>query len=617
MREKILYAKIKIKQHYKIVGFLVSFAAILLCMFSNWDIRYYGDSLGYYQMATEFINQGLGNFRFDLAEGGMKTLFELRGYAWPFLIAVLRVLGFNTKTGWLIWESAFMCFGLSWAVPEFFETLFRKKGGIISRIILPAFTLIFWKGAIIYPLSDIPAITFVTLGMLILLKAFGHNGIRKTAEIFAGGVCLGLSYYIRTGSMVSIFCAVLILLIYNKTRPVKRLLAVVIFAAGIMLTMIPQVIINVECNETFSWQVPISFTTGITDLEYYNGVRYLRWETNVSETHPDTVLLSEDSMAGTLLEQQNLIPEEIGPKELLVSILKYPVEFLGIFTSKFANMIDARWGESYIQELKGIRYGIIILNFTIWFLGIAGIIFELGRARNGISKKSNEITNLIYFLKKYFLYILACASPALLHLLGTHVEPRYFLPVTVILWQYMAVLCPWRELVRFLYNRVISMAAIYVVLFGCCCAIWNFTIENMPFYSYIYQAEPQIIDASSEEVKEIFDSEGVVGCINRYALSDEKKIGISGYAFTEGKNSEDTEMAIAFISEDKTYFYEINNTKGGDLLETYGENYYEAAFNFDAYLWDLDKGEYSVYILLENGESKNGYDTLYKIYILE
>nr|WP_318684975.1 hypothetical protein [uncultured Acetatifactor sp.] len=76
-------------------------------------------------------------------------------------------------------------------------------------------------------------------------------------------------------------------------------------------------------------------------------------------------------------------------------------------------------------------------------------------------------------------------------------------------------------------------------------------------------------------------------------------------------------MAIAFISEDKTYFYEINNTKGGDLLETYGENYYEAAFNFDAYLWDLDKGEYSVYILLENGESKNGYDTLYKIYILE
>lgn len=155
-----------------------------------------------------------------------------------------------------------------------------------------------------------------------------------------------------------------------------------------------------------------------------------------------------------------MIPEEIGPKELLVSILKYPVEFLGIFTSKFANMIDARWDELYIQELKGIRYGIIILNFTIWFLGIAGIVFELGRARNGISKKSNEINNLIYFLKKYFLYVLACASPALLHLLGTHVEQRYFLPATVILWRYMAVLCPWRELVRFLYNGVISMAAI-------------------------------------------------------------------------------------------------------------------------------------------------------------
>lgn len=32
----------------------MSFAAILLGMFSNWDIRYYGDSLGYYQMASEF-----------------------------------------------------------------------------------------------------------------------------------------------------------------------------------------------------------------------------------------------------------------------------------------------------------------------------------------------------------------------------------------------------------------------------------------------------------------------------------------------------------------------------------------------------------------------------------
>lgn len=605
-----------IKKYYKIFGFGISFLFVFVFLLLHMNQTYYGDSYGYFMMSTEFINQGLGNFKLVLEEGNtIDYLFSVRGYGWPFIIAVLRMLGFKTQIGWLFWWAAFISFGLAYVIPELFETVFKRKGGIISRLIVTAFMLVFWPGEVLYPLSDIPAIIMVCLGILILLKAIDYAKIKQIIGMFSAGLCLGISYYIRTASMLSCMIAVLIILLYGRKEWWRRVLSAAVVVIGIFIMMVPQIIINTECNNAISYKVPISFTTGISELEYYNGVRYFRYETNVSGTHPEINLISEDEMAKTLLERQNLVPEQIGAKQLMVSILRYPLEFLGIFAAKFANSIDARYGEVYLHQLKGMNYAVIILNFIVWFFGIAGLIFEMGKTRPDIKVKSVELKNIVFFLKNYFLIIFACTVPGLLHLAGTHVEPRYLLPIAVFLWQYIGTLCPVKKILSFMYSRIISAAFIFMAFLGCCSAIWNFTFENIPHFSYFYQEEPALISEKNnvEAFMQKADSDRVTGCVNQYEFNEDKKVTLSGYVFIEGVDSAKTKMKIAFVDENEVYFYDINSTERGDVAEAYGASYTKSGFNFSAYLWDLESGNYNVYLILNNGEAQKIFDTLYTI----
>lgn len=600
------------KKHYKISGMLISFLAMFALLLQHSGQEYYGDAYGYFWMSSEFLEQGLGNFKLILEAGSVSAeLFALRGYAWPFIIAILRLLGFKTNIGWLFWWACFVSFGLAYVIPELFEVIFKKRGGIFSRLAVSFFMIIFFPGVILYPLSDIPGITMVCFGILLIWKSFDYIGGKKYVCIFVAGICLGTAYYIRTGTAITCLIAVIIIAIYEKNKFLKKLILISLLCVGIMLAMIPQIIINKECNQTVTYKVPITFTSGVAGMEYYLGVKWLRYETNVTGAHPDTTLISEDEMAGTLLRQQNLVPEEIGAWQLLQSIIRYPLEFLGIYAAKFANIIDTRYGELYIHNLKRMKYGTLILGIAIWFFGLLGISNTLKIAGKPGKYKSREINNMLFFLRHYFLALAACMMPGFLHLLGTHVEPRYFLPVTVFLWQYIGTLCPLKETFLYMYDRIISVVISFVAILGCCSAIWNFTFEKIPHFSYFYQDEPGIIEQTN--FTDGADMSDTIGCVNRYELDEDKKITISGFAFIENIDSKDTEMKIVFVGTDRTYLYDLNVTERWDVLETYGQGYLYSGFIFSAYLWDLEAADYNVYIVLDNANTEKIYNTLYQI----
>lgn len=601
----------EMKEHYKASGYLFSLIIIILFLFYNRNLDYFGDAGGYFFMSTEFLNQGFGNFKMVFEEGsGSAFLFAVRGYGWPFMIAILRLLGFRTQLGWLFWWACFICFGLSYVIPELFETIFKRNNGFISRIIVCVFMLIFFPGIIIYPLSDIPAITMVCLGILLIIKSYTSVMVKKIFMVFGSGVCLGLAYYIRTGCIVSCIVAIALIIIYEK-RMVKKLIVVLALLVGIAVSMIPQIIINRECNGLNTYKVPIGLTTNITQQEYYNGVRYFRFETNVTGKHPDLQLISEDNMASTLFKQQNMQPEAIGAKDLFKSMSKYPLEFLGIFASKFANFIDSRYGELYIHELKGMKYILIILNFSVWFLGGVGLFYELGVQRRMGRVKNKQISNIFYFIKNYFLYIFSCTAPAFVHILGTHVEPRYILPITVFVWQYLGN-CSIKSILRFVYDNIISVSISFVVLLGCCSAIWNFTFENIPHFSYMYQKSPAVLENPIDKDRDI-DTENIAAVTERFEFNEDKKIEIQGFAFIGEMNSKETQMKVAFVGDDKTYLYKINTMERRDISELYGQSYLNSGFIFSAYLWDLSPEKYKVYIVMENNGIEKVYDTLKEI----
>ena len=370
---------------------------------------------------------------------------------------------------------------MAYALPELIETIFQKHITWFIRILPIALTIIFWNGLIIYALSDIPAVVIVTLGLLVLSRISDHNKfqINLMMSCLCGFFC-GLAYYIRSGCKPIILIAVFIIFIYKFKKAIsKKIISVIIMCLGMGLSMIPQVLINISCNHTISYEVPIFFTTKFAEGEYYLGFKLLRYETNITGLHPDLALGSYDSVIDNILKAEDISSNEVDLETIVGLGIKYPLEFLGMYATKFANYLDPRYGNSlYITNLNSRQYGIMIFNYLLWFLAFFGIGTELSSPEDG---ERTQWENLLYFIKNYFLYIFAFILPALIHLLGTQVEVRYFYPCYILMYTYLAMLCPWKQMYKFFRKRWVTTLIICFAFFGCLNAIWNFTFENFSY----------------------------------------------------------------------------------------------------------------------------------------
>lgn len=294
------------------------------------------------------------------------------------------------------------------------------------------------------------------------------------------GVFFGLAYYIRSGCKPIILIAIFIIFIYKFNKMIlKKVISVIMMCLGIGLSMVPQVLINISCNHTISYEVPIFLTTEFAEEEYYLGFRILRYETNITGVHPDLALGSYDSVIDNILKAEDISRNEVDLKAIAGLGIKYPLEFLGMYATKFANYLDPRYGNSlYITNLNSRQYGIMIFNYLLWFLAFYGIGTELN---NTGDEEGTQWKNLLYFFRKYFLYILSFILPALIHLLGTQVEVRYFYPCYILMYAYLAMLCPWKRMYEIFRKRWVTILMICFAFFGCLNAIWNFTFENFSY----------------------------------------------------------------------------------------------------------------------------------------
>lgn len=604
-----------------IIGFLMCF--IFLSIF--WTDSIYGDASGYSTMAEKFIESGLGNFRLQLEEGSSEAYqFSVRGYAWPWIIAFFKEISFQTKIGWWVVYSLFISFGFTFLLPEIFELLFNKRIKCFARIVPLALTLFIWPGLVIYTLSDIPSIIFMALGLYVVLlicKRELHIYIRLILGILAG-FWLGFSYYIRSGNIVSVILALLILCIYSCRKCFsKKLIVVIAFCLGVGISTLPQIAINVNCNHKFSYQVPVFFTSGIGAREYFYGVSLLRYETVISEAYPEIAARSWDGFAGTLLNSDNIPENQVDGRSLLNNILKYPVEYLGIFSAKFANFAESRFGELYIQNFKYRSNGKVVFNFFLYFMSFFGIFYLLSNKKNNEGKligNSIELTNVIDFLKKDFLYILAFLAPSLMHIMGTHVESRYVFGMQWFLWQLLAGIIPWKELAIKIWNHILSYMILFIVLLGCCSAIWNFTLEQIPFYGYCLQKEPEKTFLSQEEFEKEYTERTEAqyeSCVNSFSY-EEGKLSLFGYAFKMDRDASKTKYEMCFAKQGAQYYYPINTVHRNDVAKAYeNECYADSGIWFSYYLFDLMPGMYDVGIIVEEGGERCFIDLQYDIEI--
>ncbi|TCL59355.1 hypothetical protein EDD76_10492 [Kineothrix alysoides] len=592
------------RRNYKVIGFCIGtiliFADLLIC-----NVREtYGDANGYSLMANYFKQEGLFNFYLNIPQDIIeKYLFSIRGYAWPFIMAVCKIFSMDTQIGYWFFAAIFMSSGLAYALPEVFEKLFEKKVSIFQRIIPIIITILFWNGLIIYPLSDIPSVVTVSWALMLLIKISSdkHVIINLITAVLCG-VCLGVSYYIRSGCKPIVFLALAIVIVYKlKKQYVKKIGVIVAMLLGIGISAVPQIMLNISSNNVNSYEVPIFFTSGIEGLEYYSGIKDIRYETNITGIHPEVVMLSSSKLADNILAAEDIEGRDVKISTVLKLAVKYPLEFLGLYTTKFANYIDPRYGnEVYVKDLNSRQYLIMVSNFLLWLSMFLGLGIQINRdVENG---GSSQFKNIKVFFQRYFLYIFAFILPALIHLAGTHVEARYFYPCYVILYMYLASECPWKEVWNLLKKKTVTIAIVSIALFGCVNSIWNFTFEDFNysslFFEHGYSLEKKDITTLIEENHDELNINYDVWSLE---MTNGTHLKMSGYIVALEKDSSKSELKLALCSADKVYLYEINITDNMNEAEMYRNS----KFSIDKELVGLDAGEYQMGLILENeGESK-------------
>lgn len=376
-----------LNNHYKIMGFvfgaLIVFIDLMVC---NVTVTY-GDANGYDLMADWFRSEGMFDFNIQPPEGSTEAyLFSMRAYGWPLIIALCKIMGLGTQAGYWLFLSLFISAGISFALPEIFAILFEKNINWYCRICPVVLTIFFWNGLIKYPLSDLPSVIVVSFGLMFLTKISGENTYKvNILYAFLSGLMLGVSYYIRSGCKPIWIIAVLIILVYKYRQDYyKKSILILMLCLGIFLTMIPQIMINKSCSGLTSYEVPIFLNSSVAAQSYYLGFKWLRYETNISGIHPEITLISYDHVLDNILAVENITMEDVGLLTIVKLFIKYPLEFLGMYATKFANFLDPRYGRDlYVIDLNARQYGTMILNYLLWFLSFWGIAVQINTSVNG------------------------------------------------------------------------------------------------------------------------------------------------------------------------------------------------------------------------------------------
>lgn len=608
---------IKVNGHYKITAYILGF---MLCTFFiawNWEESVYWDCAGYSKMAQEFLEKGLFNFQAHFEENS----FVMRGYAWPWMIALFQKIGLQTRMGWIFIYSLFVSFGFTFLIPEIFELLFSRQLKIIPRILPLVFTCYVWPGLLVYTLSDIPAVIMGALGLYILLLIEKKRYAFWT-NVLLGAVCglvMGFSYYIRSGNMASVILILAALFVYcYKKEGMKKIAVAVAFVIGVMISMVPQIQININCNHVFSYKVPIFLTSNIEGEEYVRGASWIRYETVLPGGYPEEAAIAESDLTKTWLEVDNIPRESVNLSKLLKHMARHPFEYLGIYSAKFANYMEARFGEIYIRDFKYISYGKVIFNFVIWFIAFAGLLLLLKKETDKkLVLGSLELTNFIYFIKEYLIFVFIFIVPSLVHIAGTHVESRYVFGLQLFLWQFVCGILPWKLFLLNLKKYMVTYLVLFISLLGCCCSIWNFTLEKIPYYQYTLQNKPGMSSLSKEEfISQYEDNTGGAFETNIGVLNyEEKKLDFDGYAFEYERNCKDLKYSICFVKDGSQFYYDLDTYERSDVALEYGEMYSDSGLHFSAYLFDLSEGVYDMGLFINDGEKDYFIDLLYDVEI--
>ena len=414
------------------------------------DITIYPYDAGtYWDLGYQF---GVNKFSFT------NYSYGLRGYLLPFLhyiLIKLASIGIGTeRINLWIFHSILYTFTFFILFPRLIEKWFNRKIDYKVRGIFIFICMYFFKGLILYPLSDLPAFTFFLIAfylfVLLLEEKQSYSILVKSLYGIIIGIFLAGAYYVRPVYLIGIV-GFMIVAGYFMIRKKKYVLLYSLI--GMIMIAVPQVMINHIHFHTYSplIQTETAYKGKSLYLQQLNwGIMVQKYETNLDlQTYESPSMSFEDKVGQKLLNKNGIFTG-------YYNYIKFVILHIGdvgcIYLKHLFNGLDITYNDAYIYNLNKNRFFIQLFNYTFIFLGIKGSVFYFRKKYWNVEK--------IAILVLYFLPILL--------VIPTAVETRFFIGLHMLLYFLGCMVLMdsnWKELIH--KNKIKKFIA-YIIFLAIC-----------------------------------------------------------------------------------------------------------------------------------------------------
>lgn len=356
------------KEKYLMIEFgLLFIVCVALHMLINNTSAHYDDSVYWW------LGKACG---WDVRNIG----WGFRGWVLPYIFSICYQFGMmfgSEYLGYRIFSSAVFAFTFSFLFSYIakimkFELSGKKWGGVSAGAVCGMLFFIFFRGLFIYTLSDFYAFSVALLCVILLhniLQCEQKNSIKIMAAFFLG-ICLYGVYNIRTIYLflVLLCWGVLIIMQIYLKRWRQMVITLPACFAGMFVCSLPQYILNYHLSRTISWRVP---TEGLMLQQLQWGITAGRYATFIGDAsqYSTAGMFFTDNIGKAILEKAQ-VTELTSYGQLIKLVIKYPLDFVGIYVRHFLNMLYPFYPNQYIEDITKDKSLLLIGFYTLLFIAI-------------------------------------------------------------------------------------------------------------------------------------------------------------------------------------------------------------------------------------------------------
>lgn len=363
-----------IGQYQRFFAFVIAVLIFVFLHIIKGVAEFPWDAGGYWRLsATEIL--------FDFPK-------EIRGYFYPALLSPARyfsdVFPALGLAPYRIISSVIYSYFFTVLLPAFYLHVFGGKVSFLRRLIVPVLVAFLFPGVVIYTLSDLPALALMVSASACALHSVSSKSSAKRYALlaFAGVLAYG-AYNTRT---IFLFSAAVLtlglgLIVYYKHSAKTKTLATIVFLLGAGVASLPQVLINLKNQSSFS---PLVITTSPYNRSLFAsqllwGITIQRYETSIDKASPGAGVFYLDKAGQHLFAENNIGSAPFGLRAYLDLVVHNPVEFFGIYGRHVVNGLDLRDGSVYTVGQSWRKNVLAMMNFLVLFSGFLVVAMAISK----------------------------------------------------------------------------------------------------------------------------------------------------------------------------------------------------------------------------------------------